>query len=121
METAVVPRALCGFGVKLRIPRISCGCFVGYRNLGVNFIDTADAYGPHISEILIRETLHPYDGLVIATKGRPVCTAPDQWVPLGRPGVSTRVDSHEHAICCLRGGRHCWPPNTSGSPEGSAT
>ena len=36
--------------------------------LGVNFIDTADSYGPYISEDIIREALHPYDGLVIATK-----------------------------------------------------
>jgi aryl-alcohol dehydrogenase-like predicted oxidoreductase len=53
--------------------------------LGVNFIDTADAYGPHVSEMLIREALHPYDGLVIATKGGLVRTGPDQWIPVGRP------------------------------------
>ncbi|HET9231673.1 MAG TPA: aldo/keto reductase, partial [Vitreimonas sp.] len=35
--------------------------------LGINFIDTAESYGPHVSEELIREALHPYDGLVIAT------------------------------------------------------
>src|ERR1700688_3652611 len=53
--------------------------------LGVNFIDTADSYGPHVSEMLIRQALHPYDGLVIATKGGLVRTGPDQWIPLGRP------------------------------------
>ncbi|HWN48222.1 MAG TPA: aldo/keto reductase [Xanthobacteraceae bacterium] len=53
--------------------------------LGLNFIDTADAYGPHVSEMLIREALHPYDGLVIATKGGLVRTGPEQWIPLGRP------------------------------------
>ena len=37
--------------------------------LGVDFIDTADAYGPDVSENLIREALHPYDGVIIATKG----------------------------------------------------
>src|ERR1700754_4648914 len=37
--------------------------------LGVNFIDTADSYGPDVSEKLIREALHPYAGLIIATKG----------------------------------------------------
>jgi len=37
--------------------------------LGVNFIDTADSYGPDVSERLLREALHPYEGLVIATKG----------------------------------------------------
>ncbi|EYF08325.1 aldo/keto reductase [Chondromyces apiculatus] len=53
--------------------------------LGVNFIDTADSYGPHISEELLREALHPYDGLVIATKGGLVRHGPDQWLPVGRP------------------------------------
>lgn len=53
--------------------------------LGVNFIDTADAYGPETSENLIREALHPYDGLVIATKGGMVRSGPDQWSPDGRP------------------------------------
>ena len=48
--------------------------------LGVNFIDTADSYGPYISEELIAEALHPYpDGLVIATKGGLTRTGPDQW------------------------------------------
>jgi aryl-alcohol dehydrogenase-like predicted oxidoreductase len=53
--------------------------------LGINFIDTAGAYGPHISEELIREALHPYNDLVIATKGGLVRTAPTKWVPHGRP------------------------------------
>ena len=48
--------------------------------LGVNFIDTADSYGPYISEELIAEALHPYPaGLVIATKGGLTRTGPDQW------------------------------------------
>src|SRR5580698_9877949 len=48
--------------------------------LGVNFIDTADSYGPHVSEELIAEALYPYPaGLVIATKGGLVRTGPDQW------------------------------------------
>ena len=55
-------------------------------DLGVNFIDTADSYGPYISEELIREALHPYPAdLLIATKGGFVRTGPDQWVPVGRP------------------------------------
>ncbi|GAB2989261.1 aldo/keto reductase [Amycolatopsis acidiphila] len=55
-------------------------------DLGVNFIDTADSYGPYVSEELICEALYPYpDDLVIATKGGFVRTGPDQWVPLGRP------------------------------------
>ena len=54
--------------------------------LGVNFIDTADAYGPEVSERLIREALHPYsEGLVIATKGGLVRTGPGKWAPVGRP------------------------------------
>lgn len=54
--------------------------------LGVNLIDTADAYGPETSEILIAEALHPYpERLVIATKGGLTRPGPDQWVPNGRP------------------------------------
>ncbi len=54
--------------------------------LGVEFIDTADSYGPYISEDLIREALHPYrDGVVIATKGGLTRTGPDVWPPVGRP------------------------------------
>lgn len=53
--------------------------------LGVNFIDTADSYGPSISEDLIREALHPYDGLLIATKGGLTRSGPDKWAPVGRP------------------------------------
>lgn len=54
-------------------------------DLGVNFIDTADSYGPYVSEELIREALHPYDGLVIATKAGLLRTGPGEWVPLGKP------------------------------------
>ena len=54
--------------------------------LGVNLIDTADAYGPETSELLIAEALHPYsEGLVIATKGGLTRPGPGQWVPNGRP------------------------------------
>jgi pyridoxine 4-dehydrogenase len=54
--------------------------------LGVNFIDTADSYGPHVSEELISEALHPYpDDLVIATKGGLERTGPGQWPINGRP------------------------------------
>jgi pyridoxine 4-dehydrogenase len=54
--------------------------------LGVNFIDTADSYGPEVSETLIAETLFPYpDDLVIASKGGLVRPGPDQWEPDGRP------------------------------------
>jgi pyridoxine 4-dehydrogenase len=54
--------------------------------LGVNFIDTADSYGPETSELLIAEALHPYPkGLVIATKGGLIRPGPGRWVPDGRP------------------------------------
>jgi aryl-alcohol dehydrogenase-like predicted oxidoreductase len=54
--------------------------------LGVNFIDTADSYGPFVSEELIKEALHPYaDGLVVATKAGLLRTGPDEWPPLGFP------------------------------------
>ncbi|WP_225063154.1 aldo/keto reductase [Komagataeibacter rhaeticus] len=54
--------------------------------LGVNFIDTADSYGPDVSEWLIREALHPYrKDLVIATKGGLTRSGPDIWKPVGRP------------------------------------
>src|SRR5271156_91838 len=55
-------------------------------DLGVNFIDTADAYGPEVSEILIAEALHPYPaGLVIATKGGFTRQGPNKWAIVGRP------------------------------------
>jgi pyridoxine 4-dehydrogenase len=54
--------------------------------LGTNFIDTADAYGPYISERLIREALYPYPpGLLIATKGGQVRPRQEEWLPDGRP------------------------------------
>ena len=54
--------------------------------LGVNFIDTADAYGPFIADLLLKKALHPYpDDLVIATKAGFARTGPNAWVPIGRP------------------------------------
>ncbi|WP_028650409.1 aldo/keto reductase [Nocardioides halotolerans] len=54
--------------------------------LGINFIDTADSYGPNVSEELIAEALHPYaDDLVVATKAGLTRQGPDRWVPVGRP------------------------------------
>ena len=54
--------------------------------LGVNLIDTADAYGPETDELLIAEALYPYPkGLVIATKGGTTRPGPGSWVPNGRP------------------------------------
>jgi pyridoxine 4-dehydrogenase len=55
-------------------------------DLGIDLIDTADSYGPFVSEDLIRETLHPYGGgLVVATKGGLTRHGPDRWAPVGRP------------------------------------
>jgi pyridoxine 4-dehydrogenase len=54
--------------------------------LGVDLIDTADSYGPEVSERLIAEALHPYPkGLVIATKGGLTRSGPEKWAPVGRP------------------------------------
>jgi pyridoxine 4-dehydrogenase len=61
--------------------------------LGVNFIDTADSYGPEVSENLIAEALYPYpDDLVIATKGGQARPGPNQWNPVGRP-------EHLRSVC----------------------
>jgi aryl-alcohol dehydrogenase-like predicted oxidoreductase len=53
--------------------------------LGVNLVDTADSYGPEVSEDLIREVLHPYEGMLVATKGGLTRHGPDIWAPVGRP------------------------------------
>lgn len=53
--------------------------------LGVDFIDTADSYGPFVSEDLIYEALHPYDNIVVATKAGQTRPSPERWVPLGAP------------------------------------
>lgn len=56
------------------------------QDLGINFIDTADSYGPYVSEELIAEALHPYpEGLLIATKGGLERTGPNEWPVNGRP------------------------------------
>ncbi|HEX6599772.1 MAG TPA: aldo/keto reductase [Gemmatimonadaceae bacterium] len=54
-------------------------------DLGVDFIDTADSYGPFVSEDLIRHALHPYRNMVVATKGGLTRQGPDIWRPVGRP------------------------------------
>jgi pyridoxine 4-dehydrogenase len=56
----------------------------GLPGFGVNFIDTADSYGPFVSEDLIREILYPYSGMLIATKGGLTRSGPDAWAPVGR-------------------------------------
>ena len=53
--------------------------------LGVDFVDTADSYGPFVSEDLIREALHPYGDTVVATKGGLLRTGPNKWHPLATP------------------------------------
>jgi len=53
--------------------------------LGVDFIDTADSYGPFVSEDLIREALHPYDGVTVATKAGLTRGGPSDWKSVGRP------------------------------------
>ena len=70
-------------------PADRAGCVRVLRRaveLGVDLIDTADSYGPEVSEEIIHEALHPYpDGLVIATKAGLVRTGPNLWWPVGRP------------------------------------
>jgi pyridoxine 4-dehydrogenase len=66
------------------------------RDLGIDFIDTAEAYGPHVSEELIAETLAPYRNIIVATKGGHSRTGPNAWTPIGRPeyliqGVKTSL------------------------------
>src|SRR3954454_13926037 len=55
------------------------------RELGIDFVDTADSYGPYVSEDLIHEALHPYDGITVATKGGLTLTGPNEWHAVGRP------------------------------------
>ena len=54
-------------------------------DLGVSFIDTADSYGPDVSEQLIKEALHPYGDILVATKGGLTRSGPDRWDSNGRP------------------------------------
>jgi pyridoxine 4-dehydrogenase len=55
------------------------------RSLEVDFVDTADSYGPFVSEDLICEVLHPYDGITVATKAGLTRSGASQWAPVGRP------------------------------------
>ena len=70
-------------------PADRAGCVAVVRRaveLGVDLIDTADSYGPEVSESILFEALHPYpDGLVIATKAGLTRQGPGQWLPVGRP------------------------------------
>ena len=70
-------------------------------DIGVNFIDTADSYGPDVSEPLIREALAPYPaGMLVATKAGFTRKGPDQWAPCGRPDY---LIQHAHNSCRLLG------------------
>src|SRR5207302_95507 len=86
--------------------------------LGVNFIDTADAYGPEVSERLIAEALHPYpQGLVIATKGGLVRPGPSQWVP-DRYNIADRSSADVLALCEHEGLAFIpWAPIARGSSD----
>ncbi len=53
--------------------------------LGVDFVDTADSYGPYVSEELVREALYPYRGVTVATKAGLLRTGPNRWIACGRP------------------------------------
>src|ERR1700709_1084873 len=69
-------------------PKDRAGALATLRRLpelGVDFIDTADSYGPAVSEELIREALHPYEGMLIATKGGFTRQGPDRWTTDGHP------------------------------------
>ena len=69
-------------------PEDRAGCLATLKRLpglGVDFIDTADSYGPNVSEELIAEALRPYGKIVVATKGGLTRTGPNQWLPCGRP------------------------------------
>jgi pyridoxine 4-dehydrogenase len=85
---------ITGRGIWGEPPDRSTALAVLHRavELGVNFIDTADAYGPEVSENLIAEALHPYDRVVIATKGGLLRDGPGRW----RPDCSP---SHLRAAC----------------------
>jgi pyridoxine 4-dehydrogenase len=58
--------------------------------IGVDFVDTADSYGPDVSEKLIHEALHPYKGMLVATKAGLERPGPNNWVPNGRPDYLLR-------------------------------
>ena len=69
-------------------PEDRAGCLATLKRLpglGVDFIDTADSYGPNVSEELIAEALRPYGKIDVATKGGLTRTGPNQWLPCGRP------------------------------------
>jgi pyridoxine 4-dehydrogenase len=66
-------------------PAAAVGVLRRVAELGVDLFDTADSYGPEVAEDLLRQALHPYDGLTVATKAGLLRTGPDRWHPCGRP------------------------------------
>ena len=81
--------------------------------LGVDFIDTADSYGPNVSEELIHEALHPYGKILVATKGGLTRTGPNQWTPVGRPEyLIQQANTSRRRLACA-----CWI-RYSGRPSG---
>ena len=96
--------------------------------LGINFIDTADSYGPEVSETLIAEALHPYpDDLVIATKGGLIRPGPNRWEADGRRRTSARPAraacdgsgwSRSRCTSSTAPTRRCrWPTRSAPSPS----
>jgi pyridoxine 4-dehydrogenase len=75
------------------------------RDYGVNFIDTADSYGPNFAEELIREALHPFGDILVATKGGFARTGPDKWTALGRPEY---LIQQARVRCCNISSRRCY-------------
>ncbi len=102
-----------------------------FPELGVNFIDTADSYGPDVSEPLIREALHPYKGLVIATKGGLTRPGPDQWVAERPARISDQTGACQPeaarawnaSICgsCIGSIRRCRVRNSSARSKSCST
>jgi pyridoxine 4-dehydrogenase len=78
----ITGKGIWGAPASMRDARATLGKLA---ELGVDFVDTAESYGPHISEDLIRDVLYPYKGFVIATKGGLERPGPNQWVVNGRP------------------------------------
>jgi pyridoxine 4-dehydrogenase len=66
-------------------PQAAVGVLRRAAELGVDLFDTADSYGPEVAEDLLRQALHPYHGLTLATKAGLLRTGPNQWHPCGRP------------------------------------
>ena len=78
--------------------------------IGVNFIDTADSYGPDVSGKLIHEALHPYKDLLVATKGGLERPGPNNWVPSGRPEYLVADLRRQISSCRTTNSLHCMKP-----------